>query len=263
MPEDSESKVAIALPGEWALQKAFGPVLGELGEDLKRLYSGGRDRILAAGYKKVKDPNDGKKANLRVTRDVLWNGAFTDEEICAEYFGGILAAGRSEDGKDDDAVQFVDVIKSMSAKQLHLHYVIYTALNRILSGGDQRINVAQGTEIQSKAIYFAKVELDQTLGLKTDRDLNILHRQGLLNEYKTNIHTVGEKGIPFVMGKPTTFGVLLYSAAHNNLENWRSFDRTDFGEFEDIRLPKFYADSLEDLSKQVGLIAEADGATEK
>jgi len=53
-----------------------------------------------------KNLEDGKAANLRVTRDVIWNGAVTDDEVCAEYFGGILAASRTEDGKDDSAIQF-------------------------------------------------------------------------------------------------------------------------------------------------------------
>ena len=51
--------------------------------------------------------DDGKQANLGVSRDVLWNGAFSTESICAEYFGGILASSRSEDGKDDSAIPFV------------------------------------------------------------------------------------------------------------------------------------------------------------
>ena len=140
--------------GEWALEKAFGPVLTEIGEDLKRLYAVGRDKILIAGYKKIKNKEDGRKANLRVAQDVFWNGAFTDDEICAEYFGGILAASRSEDGKDDSAIEFVSVIKSMSSQQLRLHYFIYSGLNQILSRSNEQVNVAQGPEIQEERDLF-------------------------------------------------------------------------------------------------------------
>jgi hypothetical protein len=111
---EEEKKIAIAVPGEWALQKVFGPALTEMGEDLKKLYAKGRDKLISAAFWKVRNPDDGKQANIRVTRDVLWNGAFTEDEVCAEYFGGILASSRSEDGKDDDAIQFVDAIKSLS-----------------------------------------------------------------------------------------------------------------------------------------------------
>jgi hypothetical protein len=71
---DGDKKIAITLPGEWVLQKVFGPALTEFGEDLKKLYAKGRDKLVAAAYRKIKDPEDGKQANLRVTRDVLWMG---------------------------------------------------------------------------------------------------------------------------------------------------------------------------------------------
>jgi len=251
MAED-EKKVSIALPGEWALQKAFGPALTEIGEDLKKIYAKGRDKLVAAAYRKIKNPEDGKQANLRVTRDVLWNGAFTDDEVCAEYFGGILASSRSADGKDDDAIQFVDVIKSMSAKQLRLHYTIYNCLNKLFVAAGTPVNVGQGTEVQAKQLWFAQMELTSRLGLKIETDLNILHRQGLLNEYKTDMHKLAEdKMLPYAMVKPTTFGVLLYATALNRLDEWRSFPSSDFGDFPDVVLPNFFAATLDELVKKV------------
>ncbi len=253
MSED-EKKIAIAVPGEWALQKAFGPALTEIGEDLRKLYAKGRDKLISTAYRKIHDVNDGKQANLRVTRDVLWNGAFTEDEVCAEYFGGIFAASRSADGKDDDAIQFVDVIKSLSAKQLRLHYVIYNSLNKLLLAAGKPVNVALDREIQPKQVWFASIELIKTLSLKIETDLNILHRQGLLHEYRTDTHTVSEKQLlPYAFARPTTFGVLLYAVAHNKLEEWRTFDRQDFGDFPDIALPINYAATLDDLLKKAGL----------
>src|SRR5688572_11934981 len=99
--EDDKKEIAIAVPGEWALKKVLGPVLAELGDDARNLYKLGRDKLVQAALRKLKNPDSGERANLRVAKDVLWNGSFTDEQICAEYFGGILAASRSADGKDD------------------------------------------------------------------------------------------------------------------------------------------------------------------
>src|SRR5437870_5762225 len=96
------------IPFEWAVKKVLGPVLQEFGDDIKKLYAKGRDSILNAAYKKITNPDDGKRANLRVAHDVFSNGVFTDDEVCAEYFGGILATSRSDEGKDDAAIQFVD-----------------------------------------------------------------------------------------------------------------------------------------------------------
>jgi hypothetical protein len=51
------------------------------------------------------------------------------------------------------------------------------------------------------------------------------------------------------MVRPTTFGVLLYAAAHNRLEDWRACDKQDFGQFPDVALPQYFAPSLETLVK--------------
>ena len=189
---EAEKEIAIAVPGEWALKKAFGPALTEIGEDLRKLYAKGRDKLITVAYRKIHDLNDGKQASLRVTRDVLWNGAFTEDEVCAEYFGGIFAASRSVDGKDDDVIQFVDVIKSLSAKQLRLHYVIYNSFNKLLVAARTPVNVGLDKEIQPKQVWFSSPELVETLSLKIETDLNILHRQGLLHQYRTSAHVVSE-----------------------------------------------------------------------
>lgn len=247
---EEEKKLAIALPGEWALQKLLGPALTEIGEDLKKVYAKGRDKLVSAAVRKIDNPEDGRQANLRVTRDVLWNGAFTEDEVCAEYFGGILAASRSDDGKDDSTIQFVDVIKSLSAKQLRLHYTIYHSLNSVFVSAGAPVNVAQGTELNVKNIWFSALELTQRLGLRIETDLNILHRQGLLTEYKIDVQKIDEAHVlPYAMVRPTTFGVLLYASAHNKLAQWRTFDKQDFGAFPDVELPRLFATSVEDLQK--------------
>src|SRR6266446_6193274 len=70
---EEEKKMALALR-EWALKRVFGPALTEIEEDLRKLYAKGRDKLILAAYRKVRNPDDGKQANLRVMRDVLWNG---------------------------------------------------------------------------------------------------------------------------------------------------------------------------------------------
>ena len=243
---DEEKKLAIALPGEWALQKAFGPALSEIGEDLKKLYAAGRDRILAVAYGRLANPDDGRKANLRVTRDVLWNGAFTDDEVCAEYFGGLLAASRSVNGADDSAIPFVDVIKSLSAKQLHLHYVIYNALNKLFAQRHVKGNVGLGTELRQCKVWFASSELAE-LGLAVSTDFTVLHRQGLVSEWRTEYVPSEREGLYCSSISPTTFGIMLYAIAHNRLADWEAFESEDLGAFGTIRLPLAFAHSFEAL----------------
>ena len=251
MSEAEKKEMEIAVPGEWAVKKLLGPVFSELGEDFRRLYALGRDKIIQVACRKTVNIEDGKIPNLRVTRDVFWNGAFTDNEVCAEYFGGILASSRTDDGKDDSCIQFVDVIKSLSAKQLGLHYVVYHALNLTMQKQNKAIDVAQGSEIQQVSIWMDSTELIYTHGLDIDTDFNILWRQGLIYEYKVNEKIVDTITLSYSMVKPTTFGVLLYAAAHNKMDHWRTFSEIDFGGFEDVPPPKIYATNFEELRNKV------------
>ena len=251
MTDPEEPGIAIALPGEWAVKKLLGPVLSEIGDDIKRLYAAGRDRILTTAINKIDDIDDGKTPNLRVTRDVLWNGAFCQDEVCAEYFGGILASCRTDDGKDDSSIQFVDVIKSLSAKQLKLHYVAYYALNRLLLQGKRHINVGQGSEIQRVEIWLSSLELVNVHDINIGTDPNALWRHGLLHEYKTDSADIGGRKLPYTMVKPTTFGAMLYAAAHNKMNHWQDFPTIDLGSFDGTIPPSVYAPDLPSL-KSIG-----------
>ena len=256
MTTDDDKKISIAVPGEWALKKVLGPTLDTLGEDINKVYQIGRDKIIKVAQRKVTNIEDGASANLRVSRDVFWNGAFTDEAICAEYFGGILASSRSQAGKDDSGVYYVDLIKSLSSAQLRLHYVIYRTLNKLLVSDQTKkeLNVGQSTELYAIRLHFASVEL-QKAELKIDTDLEALYRKGLLHEYKTDVHKIDDEGksLPYTMVVPTTLGVQLFAIANNMLANWREYQIKDFGDFENIPLPKYSALSIDKILEDAGL----------
>ena len=251
MTDSIETDIAVSLPGEWAVKKLLGPVLSEIGDDLKRLYATGRDRIITTAINKVDDIDDGKIPNLRVTRDVLWNGAFCQDKVCAEYFGGILASSRTDDGKDDSSIQFVNVIKSLSAKQLRLHYVAYYALNKLLVQEKNHINVGQGREIQRIEVWMASLELVSVHDINIGTDPNALWRHGLLYEYKVDSADLGGTQLRYTMVKPTTFGAMLYAAAHNKMIQWPEFSSIELGSFDGAIPPSVYATDLPSLKSIV------------
>jgi hypothetical protein len=237
----------------YVAQQLFGKTLAEMGDDLNKMYKANRDKLLAKAAKKVSDPNDGAKPNLRVARDVIWNGAVTDDEVCAEYFGGLLAASRSDDGKDDSALIYVDCIKALSSKQLHLHFVIYNSLHKLLVADGTAINPGMQDELSQKQVWFAANEL-KLLGLNPIIDLNVLHRQGLVSAYATTQHVLGTKALPYCQASPTTFGVLLYAAALNYLNSWHQFGNAGFSPAQaEIPLPALIAPNLDELCKLTGL----------
>jgi len=245
--------IAIAAGAAYVAQKLFGKTLDEMGEDLNKMYKVNRDKLLTKAAEKVSDPNDGAKPNLRVARDVIWNGAVTDDEVCAEYFGGLLASSRSDDGKDDSALIYVDCIKALSSKQLHLHFVIYNSLHELLVKTGAAIRPGMQDELSQKQVWFATNEL-RRLGLNPIIDLNILHRQGLVSAYASNQHVLGEKALPYCQASPTTFGVLLYAAALNCLKSWHQFGNNSFSTIQaKIPVPELIAPTLDELCKLAGL----------
>lgn len=253
MSESDKKEMEISLPGEWAVKKLLGPVFSELGEDFRLLYALGRDKIIQVACRKTENIEDGKIPNLRVTRDVFWNGAFTDDEVCAEYFGGILASSRTTEGKDDSAIQYVDVIKSLSSKQLRLHYLIYNALNRMFVEANKAVSVAHHTHIEKENIWISSSELVNVHELKIETDLNCLWRLGLISSYEYNSGKSVKNNVPYLLTRvhPNTFGIMLYAAAHNKIDHWLDFPSLDFGNFEWITPINIYAGDPEAIINQL------------
>lgn len=261
---DNKKKISISVPGEWALQKVLGPILEEIGSDFQKLYSVGRDKIVQAALRKIKSPEDGARANLRVARDVFWNGSFTDEAICAEYFGGILAASRSEDGKDDSGIFYVDIIKSMSSGQLKMHYIIYRTLNKELIANDEKktLNPGQESELEREELFIPILDIiEQFKSGDLGAILHGLHAKNLIGNFQTDNHKLeGGEEMPYLRVKPKTLGVQLFAIANNKFSDWRDFPSVDFGDFKEVALPKFYGQSLDSVIEKAGLKSKNEGS---
>ena len=72
--------------------------------------------------------------NPRLVRSLHDEGSYCDDELMAEYLGGVLAAGRSPSGRDDRAVSWSNLITSMSALQLRTHFIFYREWAHALHG---------------------------------------------------------------------------------------------------------------------------------
>ena len=235
----------VVVAGAWVGKKLLGPTIDAIGDDLEQLYAAGRDRIIERAAAKVDELDDGRCANLRVARDVLWNGAFSESEVCVEYYAGLLAASRSLDGLDDKLVPFVDAVKSLASSQLRLHYDIYHCLERILEEADANGESFDVFDIHGRVDVFVVGPPLPAL------DLQVLQRNGLITEWEANLKPIIREGqkrvLPIFRARPTQFGITLYAAAHNQLEWWQAFGLRRFGEFGGIEPPEIYARTLEEL----------------
>ena len=240
------------IPAAWAARKVLGPTLDTVGQDISEVYRKGSALIFTKAKRKITNIDDNKTANLRVTRDVFWNGAFTDEDICAEYFGGILAGSRSTDGKDDTGIFYLDLVKSLSSSQLKLHYYIYSSLNRILFGDAKyhSLNVAVSKEIQAKSIYFSTPELID-LGINFEVDLVALADKNLIGTFTYSDELHPDKH-HLTQAVPTTLGVQLFAVAANMLPNYREFSSKLFDNFDfSEKVPKVALSAEELIPKKI------------
>jgi|GEM_PF-1073888 len=242
-----------ALPAEWAAKKVLGPTLDEVGNDLAKLYRKGVKSLLERARSKISNLNDKKIANLRVTRDVFWNGAYSNSEAAAEYFSGVLASSRSSDGKDDSMIYYLDIIKSLSSKQLVLHYAIYRALNVLLVADSDKksLNIGLSGNVEALKLFVYGSEIE-SLGINMGRDSVALYNKGLIKQYSSKSRQLdGNDFVPdsreivepvkiyqeafFV---PTTLGFQLYAVACAQADEWHDLARktftplADVGEFE-------------------------------
>jgi len=78
----------------------------------------------------------------RVLREILDGGSYWDDELGAEYFGGILASSRSQLSRDDRGASLAALVGRLSNYQLRCHYVLYSGALRHLRGTAQNLGWA-------------------------------------------------------------------------------------------------------------------------
>lgn len=70
----------------------------------------------------------------RVLKGVLEEGSFCDDELSAEYFGGVLASSRSEISRDDRGVYFISLVSRLTTYQIRTHYFLYNLVKMLFDG---------------------------------------------------------------------------------------------------------------------------------
>lgn len=123
----------------WAAYRVFGPSLGVFGralESLSERYSERLLRIVERAEAKLGDKADEEGAvSPRVVHKVLTDGVFSDDPVVHDYFAGMLVASRTEDGEDDSAIPYVQMLARLSSDAIRLHYLLYRAVREALAGG--------------------------------------------------------------------------------------------------------------------------------
>jgi hypothetical protein len=104
----------------------------------------------------------------RVLKGILEEGQFCDDELGAEYLGGVLASSRTSVARDDRGASLVALVSRLSTYQLRAHYVMYSTARRALVGAE--LNLGMDTERRAKPLFLPYSGLPVALDL-TDEEI--------------------------------------------------------------------------------------------
>ncbi|AGB24540.1 hypothetical protein Mycsm_04292 [Mycobacterium sp. JS623] len=157
----------------------------------------------------------------RLAYTMLEDGTYSDDELMAEYLGGVLAAGRTPAGKDDRGVTWTKVITTMSALQIRAHFILYREWAIALHGSGFSLNMDDG---RNRAVMYVDLSDFVSLLLETDPDvdaesalthvLSNLHRLNLIEgAYRYGSPGPGGGDRPVFEARPSLAGMELYGWA--------------------------------------------------
>lgn len=88
----------------------------------------------------------------RVLKHIVDEGRFCEDDLTAEYYGGILASSKTRNKRDDRGVTLLAQLKTMSVYQLRLHYISYTLFQTLFHGC--KANICVNLERESMKIFI-------------------------------------------------------------------------------------------------------------
>lgn len=143
------------------LNRFLGPTADYVGGEIKGLIEKcniNLSRVFGHAVKKLGPKiNEPGAVNPRVLRQVWKEGAFIEDELAAEYFGGLLASARSPDGRDDRVLSLLSTVRDLSVYDLRLHHLVYVAVR---SAG-----IGQGVRPE-QAVWPTDVDVDAHISAK-------------------------------------------------------------------------------------------------
>ncbi|MCW1915999.1 hypothetical protein OJ996_20595 [Luteolibacter sp. GHJ8] len=207
------------------LLKLLGPTADYLGNEVKTFVQKcnvNLDNVFQKAVKKLgTDIEESGTVNSRVLKHVMDEGRFCEDDLTAEYYGGILASSRSSSGRDDRGVAIIALMKGLSVYQIRFHYIAYTICRDLFRG--QIRNLADHAEVENLRFYVPTRVFSHAMGFTDAEDRGAilvhnlfgLHRHDLIDNFtsgdsgylETKGRSIPEAG---VIMQPTMQGAELY-----------------------------------------------------
>jgi len=136
--------LAIALGAKELLGKVLGPTADYAGERTRDVVKAGDEnlrRVLAIALRRLGSRSDGPDAvPPKVIKGLLTEAPFCDDELAAEYFGGVLASSRTGNPRDDRGAALLALIGRMTTYQIRAHFLVYLAIKAASDAEDRMGN---------------------------------------------------------------------------------------------------------------------------
>ena len=146
------------------LNKLLGPSLDYFGKELesfakKRAENIGRifNKAIDKLGPKIDEPG---QVNPKLLKGLILDGSFCDDELTAEYYGGILASSRTGVNRDDRGAAYLEQVSRLSTYQVRTHFIIYTVIKKLFQ--DTR-HVKPGEDRIAMQIYIPHSDYNRAM----------------------------------------------------------------------------------------------------
>ncbi|MDH4285565.1 MAG: hypothetical protein OEV35_09640 [Gallionellaceae bacterium] len=132
--------------------KLLGPTADYLGEGLRDFTKRRAEnvaRIFQKASEKLGDRIESPgEVPPRVLKTVINEGSFCDDDLVADYFGGVLASSRTEQGRDDRGARIAKLLDGLSTYQIRAHYLIYATIKSVFASQGLPFNMEGRPKMQ-------------------------------------------------------------------------------------------------------------------
>jgi hypothetical protein len=256
---------AMAAGAAWAGRRLLGPLFTEVGQDLRQRYADRRKRNIERIFENAErragaDLDKPGQVPGSLVRVVLDDASWTDDPTMAEYFGGIMAASRTAEGRDDRGTAWAALVAGLSAWQVRAHYVIYRLMRELHADEPDRSKIGLSDERERLTrIYVPWSVFGTALGLDDDDEeasqimehsIIGLLREGLMDDDNFVVGSIDL--IKSSYPEATEPGLIVSASVHGvDLFLWAHGIRSGIGAFLDPSV---------DLGERLEGITIADGA---
>src|SRR5690625_1838561 len=158
----------IAYLSKDGLNKMLGPTADYLGESIRDFAQKRAENIgkIFGNAESKLGPKLEQPGQVppKVLKTIINEGSYSDDEIAVEYFGGILASSRTEQGRDDRGARIGKTLDGLSIYQIRSHYIIYSLVRKLFKDSGYLFNMEDRPRMQIFIpwnAYIPSMEFDQ------------------------------------------------------------------------------------------------------